>query len=701
MILVNSFRNTDEQIELIANGSRPNCDFCELADRFPNCCNRRQKENSGSKYDMKEFDSCYIPEYAAVIECGNKKVADGIGDAYKIDPSYFLGEDDYDEDDYDEDDYDEDDYDEDNYDEDDYDEDDYDEDEFYAEPEEINENGWEPAQPVFISAQTGHGKNYFIENALIRYVVNYNKEHKSDYKVLIISNRLALKKQLEKHIEGDKALSKIYRYNNKNNKDKTAFVITYQGILRKAKELKRQQKKAGSSYLYVICDEAHFFTSDALFNYDTERILSKIVKLFKNSIRIYMSATPYECLKYIVDKESEYFDHHNDWLNNNPFALYHFDRDYSYLNVMAYSQIDELHNIIADSVKRKKRWLIFLDNKNQCTKLKAELESLIFGEAKSDKTKKSEDDEKKIIIVSAESKQDENYTSLIEKEALGSKTYVLISTSVLDNGVNLQNVDNIVVSDIDIVKCLQMAGRARSNKAEKTRYIRRFDEKYISRRKDDYEKRQKAYHSFDLADIYSNVIDQKERYEREFLSRYYDGDVREWEVAKSLFGREFENPKQLYKNGISQELVDSRVEMYGLILEEMEEEKQQETAGNTHVGQGYLEYQLFWFCKEYCEDNDLTFMKSTKEKKALFDFLKSCLDNKCSVEPKEFSKKFTLLYDNAYGRADKNLNRNYEFTKINRLLAKSELPFTISKDDKGNYVILEYNDDGSDDTDEK
>lgn len=84
----------------------------------------------------------------------------------------------------------------------------------------------------------------------------------------------------------------------------------------------------------MICDEAHFFTSDAMFNPYTQEILSFIVVLFKKAIRIYMTATPYECLQYICEHE-EY-----------PPVFYHFQRDYSYLNVKAYSEIRELYDDI-------------------------------------------------------------------------------------------------------------------------------------------------------------------------------------------------------------------------------------------------------------------------------------------------------------------------------------------------------------------
>ena len=138
------------------------------------------------------------------------------------------------------------------------------------------------------------------------------------------------------HIRGqDKANDdekRIYSYKD------VADVVTYQGLLRRKKDLERVQKKKRSGYLFVICDEAHFFTSDAMFNPYTQEILSSIVVLFKKAIRIYMTATPYECLQYICEHE-EY-----------PPVFYHFQRDYSYMNVKDYSEIRELYDDIIKGI---------------------------------------------------------------------------------------------------------------------------------------------------------------------------------------------------------------------------------------------------------------------------------------------------------------------------------------------------------------
>lgn len=51
---------------------------------------------------------------------------------------------------------------------------------------------WKPGNIIIIDAQTGTGKNFFIENVLIPWIV--------DKKLLFISNRTNLKRQVKKRL---------------------------------------------------------------------------------------------------------------------------------------------------------------------------------------------------------------------------------------------------------------------------------------------------------------------------------------------------------------------------------------------------------------------------------------------------------------------------------------------------------------------
>lgn len=268
-------------------------------------------------YDREKMkNGCIMNRYHVIqVECAEKRVAEGIGEDYRIEL------------------------------------------ECDGTIKTDTEDRWEPQQPIFISAQTGQGKNYFVEHILIPYVRELNNRNKTNHKVLILSNRLALRQQIKGHLGGNCDLEgedeKVYYYNA------FADVMTYQSILCNERRLKWKQKNDHARYIFVICDEAHFFTTDAMFNPYTHKILQKIVEIFQDAIRVYMSATPYECLEYIIKCENIRQDDLN-W--NKPYrkqkgqkmVFYHFKRDYSYLDVKTYFSIDELYGEIIDSVNRRK-----------------------------------------------------------------------------------------------------------------------------------------------------------------------------------------------------------------------------------------------------------------------------------------------------------------------------------------------------------
>ena len=159
-----------------------------------------------------------------------------------------------------------------------------------------------------------------------------------------------------------------------------------------------------------------------------------------------------------------------------------FERDYRYLNTKCFSNETELINIITNSiVANNGRWLIFIDNTKQIAALKNLLEYR-DGEATPLKGK--------VRAVDAESKyKDKSYQEMIVGKNFIKGINVVISTSVIDNGINFWNVDNVVITDTDRTKCLQMAGRARVKKdpvtkaplSKVTMYIKRHGASFISR----------------------------------------------------------------------------------------------------------------------------------------------------------------------------------------------------------------------------
>lgn len=583
------------------------------------------------------------------VECGTKNVTEGIGDDYKIefkDKDYNGKVDGKIRDDLD--------------------------------------ARWCPRKPVFISAQTGKGKNYFIENTLLPYIRELNYVNGTKYKVLILSNRLALKQQIFNRLNGnddsydDEENRRPYYYKD------VADVMTYQNLLYSEYELKRKQECGHSKYLYVICDEAHFFTSDAMFNPHTQKILEKIVDIFKDVIRVYMSATPYECLKYI----NEY---------DNRVLFYHFKRDYSYLNIKTYSKMNELYEIIAESIRHREKWLIFIDDKNKCQTVKKQLEELIKDKEgknrnvklKDENTLEKENDKSKekverVYVINADSKNDSVFQEIVKNERLNKDTYVLISTSVFDNGINLTGIKNIVVSDMDKAKCMQMVGRARVEGNEhKTLYMKRFNDSEVNKRINNLEKRKDGYHKYELAyDKNGKISNDSE--ELKFFLKYYNGKQTDWESAKHWFGRR--NEGVLYYNEIAKSMIEALIPQYQYILDEMSDEGSkddnvQDSKCISHMGQKYLEYQLSWFGKMYCEDDDITFADKEKAKKEFIDFLKSYAKSGEQIvdtgKESSFRKEFTKLYDAAFGRMERDKRRIYGIDLANKGLKAKNINFKV------------------------
>ncbi|SFM32564.1 DEAD/DEAH box helicase family protein [Pelosinus propionicus] len=625
MIKQNNFQIlTDEA------ASRYKFNFCKLC-RFYECelveeymlFKKNNPDMEFPSYDKNELvNGCPMKKFVQ-IECGRKRVADSIGDAFKINTGYNS-------------------------------------------EIESNTDKWEPNQPVFISAQTGQGKNYFVENTLLPYIRELNHKKRTDQKVLIISNRIALRLQTESRINNingqDSEENVMYCYGE------FADVISYQSILNRVDDLKKKQERQTSKYIFVICDEAHFFTSDAMFNPDTDKILSKIVNIFRDAIRIYMSATPYECIDYIKDCEDRYS------VQPQLGVFYHFKRDYSYLDVRYYSSNKELTDIIINS--GDERWLIFIDNKDECKRFKGRLESVNKGSNEESKAS-SPCLKGKVLTVKAESKNNSEYQKMILNESFDSETKVLIATSVIDNGINFRGINNIVVSDISKVKCLQMVGRGRvDNSNDKiTLYIKRFDEDQIESRLSYLMKQQDAYYSYDLA--YDGAPeDKKYKHEAEFLNKYYNNKSEDWKTAKRLFARDRNIPTRLFPNRIARSLVGKYESRYKAILEEMKRTDE----GLKVSGQSYLEYQLSWFGKKYNEENDITIAGKSKEEKKLIEFLEAYVSNEGPLfkdAQDKFSKEFTELHDKAFPRQDPNKERVYGVSKINTIFKKHKMNYEV------------------------
>ena len=338
---------------------------------------------------------------------------------------------------------------------------------------------WEASKPIFISAQTGKGKNTFIEDILLKNCLTWNRTYQSPLKVLIVMNRTALRRQtiarlasiITKYTGDTHYQEKLNLYSDVGI-DKyfhqlgNIFVVTYQYISTSEGGKLLQT----NNFEYVILDEAHFFTTDALFNAHTEEILNNIVHLCNSAKRVYMSSTIETVFEPIVRAE------YKEWNSRRPSAyssndalapftiqkqniflqqyrslciqseqftirFYDFERDYTYLNEL--KGIDQIA-MIDEILKNKNKWLIFVANKKHGDELKKQIE----GKAK-------------VVFLTSESKSTVAYNELIKNEFLDKD--VIIATAVIDNGINIKDaeINNIAIEIFDRTEFMQMLGRVR------------------------------------------------------------------------------------------------------------------------------------------------------------------------------------------------------------------------------------------------
>lgn len=295
---------------------------------------------------------------------------------------------------------------------------------------------WKKGDRILLNSQTGTGKSYFCLNVLAPYAKKCNE------KILVLANRKVLCEQIQKDIP--KTL---------NN---TITVWSYQ----KLNQMIIKDENMNLNFDYIICDEFHYVVNDS-FTGKTHITFNKLVKEYNpDAIRIYISATFDNIIenqiKNVMKKENINF-----YSRDRELFIYSSGRDYSYLIPNVFTTEETLINKILND-NSKDKWLIFISNKEQGKKIK----ELLLNEGVSTKFIYSNS---KDTIIKNELK------NIIKNEKFSSK--VLITTSILDNGVNLQDnsIKNIVCFGFDYnCNMIQSIGRVRFTSFDKAYKINLF-----------------------------------------------------------------------------------------------------------------------------------------------------------------------------------------------------------------------------------
>lgn len=316
--------------------------------------------------------------------------------------------------------------------------------------------GWNCDTPVMISAQTGVGKTTFILKSLLPIA------RKAQKKVLYLVSRKAQKMHMKYDAmsdeeNGNRNGGRSFSCVTKNYPEALVeytfefgdiIILSYQEFLCQKKKLDFKE------FLFVVCDEAHFFLTDASFNRMTGKILDEILKECRKCIRIYLSATADEISDVIYQEERSI---PMSRINRTfQFHIVYMGEDYAYL----VPHFFEEESLLIDEIKNSNdgiKWLIFVRKKEEAQNISSELRAVGISN---------------IDFISADNNNSENesYVSILENENLSSK--VTLSTKVLDLGINLKmNELRIVIFDDELVEIKQMVGRWRGTVGGKKSFL--------------------------------------------------------------------------------------------------------------------------------------------------------------------------------------------------------------------------------------
>ena len=306
------------------------------------------------------------------------------------------------------------------------------------------------ASCIFVESPTGTGKTSFVLDKLFPFAAAKNCN------VLYLANRSALNQQMRN------AVARKWEVKGKIKKDEATFylpesfccltVINYQAISLEPMALKTFL----SDYAYIVFDEAHFFVEDSLFNAKTGLLLKSVLDASPDAVWIFLSATldgSEELLLAAADKiqpNNGIDDNLNKVVFREHCVVYKNNYQSAVYTPSFFRGIDDLMPVINRTVGEK--WLIFVSSIQQ-------------GKALQQRIKK--DTGRKAVFLSSENKAGKRWEMLSAEERYDED--VLITTKVLDNGVNIsdEGVRHIVIPFCDQTEFMQMLGRRRTNEGER------------------------------------------------------------------------------------------------------------------------------------------------------------------------------------------------------------------------------------------
>lgn len=323
---------------------------------------------------------------------------------------------------------------------------------------------------VFLTAPTGLGKTTFILSELLPYLQARKK------KLLILCNRKLLRDQYW--------YAAVQKFDNYGELASAVDIMTYQSL---AEVLKNDGslKDVLFGYEVICCDEAHYFYADSDFNgFGTYVMLQALILTGLSRQMIFMSGTMKEVQPLISQTLKAAIEKRKSQLPYFPYEEYgrEYMLDFSYLADYSrfecyYSEdIDTLCDVIA---KDRKKTVFFIDNKKRAAEIKEKC------------IKQGKLNSAQIKIFNAENLEENCNQETVKKLVMCNslEPQILITTSVLDNGVSIQDeeVGNAVIVTDSQISFLQMLGRIRAGYGERIKLI------FLLRDVKEFEKKELKY----------------------------------------------------------------------------------------------------------------------------------------------------------------------------------------------------------------
>lgn len=364
----------------------------------------------------------------------------------------------------------------------------------------------EPGHPICINAQPDSGKTTFVLQKIC------DCARRRGENVLLFVNRKALFGELHfkmLKVEMEKEIS--------DSGLRILEIQSVEGNGKKAQKLRENVKK----YKYICVDECHYFVQDARFNPRTQVSFEFLTELLPSHIFFFLSATPGEFIALMnkkldymyhlsLQKYEEDVGHHEEWLDekrqefedavlgNNASEYGAFSRffktneafeewkqreqisppekpvrielelfneiapDYSSVDIWHFRNLDDLAPRI---FRDRGGYLIFVNSKKEGKRIKKLLNKRFKEEAGVQKAKN------RAVFVDSNYQSEQNAKNVVQGiiEQGKLKVKVLITTSVLDNGINIidHNLTNLVLMTFDDTDAIQMIGRKRLRDGER------------------------------------------------------------------------------------------------------------------------------------------------------------------------------------------------------------------------------------------